>query len=487
MNQRIVNTLFLSGLLSLLAAVPAGAQQQICGDNETILRCLERLGRAQAATHKPDAREGSEKVQETKKKTETGELDSLRGLTSSVKDFLPILRFAGVIGDITKDDDSGVVAVALNTRFLSRGGLTLDPSFQAKALIATKPDLYSRIRDSLPEAERDKIAQTLLGDTERRNFTLEFSYNVTSRRLGRAFRLHSRMFQKLFESSYSRIKPEEALANQLLVTVTQIAVTGSTPHNIAETPWKELPEAKRTAIDSVIRTGLTSGAFDLGRAFRSVLQQTGLHLFGQLVNNQPQLHFTFSKSFKDSLFGPEAWSGRMTYEMGIDNSLNAMVEHADTACDQWSDATQAAGCLSKLEEFTRDSGTMARIKTGTRLAFFAEFSNSLDYSFSSVPHSIAIAAPSTTAFSVGVDYGQLYGVLDDGTASARLDASLKWDRPAEESGANSRFIASVTVSKRFGELSIPLGLVYASKAEHLKDVDHVLSAHVGLKFKLFDK
>ena len=46
-------------------------------------------------------------------------------------------------------------------------------------------------------------------------------------------------------------------------------------------------------------------------------------------------------------------------------------------------------------------------------------------------------------------------------------------------------MASLTITKKLGEISVPLGIVYANNPKFLTDIDHGLSAHVGLKFNVF--
>ena len=47
-----------------------------------------------------------------------------------------------------------------------------------------------------------------------------------------------------------------------------------------------------------------------------------------------------------------------------------------------------------------------------------------------------------------------------------------------------RLVASLTLTRKIGGLTVPFGIVYANHAEFLPDVDHQLSAHLGLRFSL---
>ncbi|MDP2323039.1 MAG: hypothetical protein Q8N51_03310 [Gammaproteobacteria bacterium] len=475
-----MKTTLLLGML-LLAAGSAAAQPW-CLDPETALACLNRLSALPAR----DGAEEKAALSDTKKKTETGDLDPANGLSSSVKDFLPLLRFTGVLGDFTKDDDTGTISVAINTPLLG----SKDPAFQAKALIETKPKLFDPLKQGLPAEKRDEIMKTLLDVTNRQNVTVQLAYNITNQSLGRSFGQYQSLVDNLFIATHPLIRPVETLANALLVEISEIVTRpragapASDTHNPAATLMKDLPAEKRTQVETALALGRASGALKLRGAFDETVRKSGLRVLGQLINNQPQLHFTWSKAFRDPLYGPNAFSGRVTYEMGLGNNLNELRSRAAGKCDDDA-AADAAGCLAALAAFAGRPSTKAAIKAGTRLAIFAEFTQVDAYSEVIDDHNVNVAFDKGTSWSAGVDFGRLVGVDDDGAASARVDGSFRYEKPANEFLGNERAVGSLTLTKKFGDVSVPFGIVYANKPEFLKGVDHELSAHLGVKFNLF--
>jgi len=475
-----MKTTILLGMF-LLASGSAGAQP-LCLDKETAQTCLERLSALPAR----DGVEEKAAVDDTKKKTETGELNPANGLSSSVKDFLPLLRFSGVLGDFTKNDDTGVITVALNTPLLG----SKDPAFQAKALIETKPKLFGPLRQGLPADKRDDIEKTLLDVTNRQNVTLQLAYNITNRSLGRSFEQYQSFVDNVFRAIHPLILPAETLANALLEELSEIVTRprAGAPetdrHNFAETLMEDLPAEKRARVETALAVGRAAGALKLHATFAETVRKSGLDVLGQLINNQPQLHFTWSKAFRDPLYGPNAFSGRVSYERGIGNSLNELRSRAAGKCDDDA-ATDAAGCLAALTAFTGRTATRAAIKAGTRLAVFAEFTKVDAYAEVIDDHNVYVGFDEGTSWSAGIDFGRLVGVDDDGTASARVDGSFRYEKPANEILGNERAVASLTLTKKFGDISVPFGIVYANKPEFLKGVDHELSAHLGVKFNLF--
>ena len=89
-----------------------------------------------------------------------------------------------------------------------------------------------------------------------------------------------------------------------------------------------------------------------------------------------------------------------------------------------------------------------------------------------------------TDFSAGLDYGRLFGVSDAGVADGRVDGSLRYEHRSNAPD-DTRFVTSLTITKKVGDISIPFGIVYANKPRFLTGVDKGLTANVGLKFNLF--
>ena len=481
-THTLTRVMLFGAALSLMPALASG--QGLCDPKESVLACLERLadqnkvGEKKAGEMKEASRDKNNQAQNAvKKTTETG-LGQMNGLSSSVKDFLPLLQAAGLLGPVQTDKDSGAVSVALNIPFLDpSGGVTKDPSFQLKAVIQTTPRLFDGIRKVLPEKDRDALEKALLAGSETAdNYALHASYNVSSRTLGRTFAQHAGLLNQLFEQAVSGVmKPSASLVADLFRNLRDhlgddVSFT---------TTWGEIPAARRQAAEPTLRL-LVEQERSMQEAFSTAVSASGINYFGQLVNNQPQLSASVSRTFRDARFGPELFSGRVTYEMGLGNNLNA----AFRAFDVRRCRDDAAACLDAYARFVADPATKAAIKAGSRLAVYAEFVQNSDYRFANAEHGVELSMAKGTGWSAGLDYGRLVGVNDAGAADGRIDASVRFERPGD-ARADTRFVASVTITKKVGEVSIPLGLVYANKERYLTDVDRGLSAHVGLRFDLF--
>ena len=157
----------LSFLAPALFAISAGATsaQQLCNANETVSVCYNRvLAESQAAVQNEQAPavkvDATARYADTATKTNTGSLNSIAGLSSGVKDFLPLLNFTGLLGDISEDQQSGIVAVDLNLNVSDT-----DNNTKVRALIDTNPKLFDPIRSALPQEGRGRFRK----DTVRRS------------------------------------------------------------------------------------------------------------------------------------------------------------------------------------------------------------------------------------------------------------------------------------------------------------------------------
>jgi hypothetical protein len=464
----------------------AGAQG-LCDDLQTISECRISL-RTRLSGENPDSPKQAVAASQdsVKKKTETGLSDLPTGLSSSVKDFLPLLQLSGILGNVKTDDDTGVVTVALNTRFIGNGRLTEDNAFQLKALIETKPKLFDPIKQGLPTANRDALQKELLDEPNRQNVTLQASTNLTTKRLGRNFNQYRHLLDDLFaEIVNQKSKTFASEAEQIALDIKLTALTSGLLEN--STRMRDIPadgnktrEQRREEIEDALLRSVEHG-LGLRTTFVDEVKSSGIFLFGQLVNNQPQLHFTVARAFRDPLFGPQQWSGRVSYERGLGNNVNAFLDSAGAACQTHS----SPACVKALKAFTASAKTKAAIKAGARFAVYAEFTTNDEYAYQLAAQKINLAFDSGWKTSFGADFGRLIGVEDDGTASARVDGSVKGDFSSDDTLSRNRVVASITLTKKFGDISVPFGLRYASRTEFLSDFDHGISANVGLKFNLF--
>jgi hypothetical protein len=219
----------------------------------------------------------------------------------------------------------------------------------------------------------------------------------------------------------------------------------------------------------------------LDTALSAAIKQAGLDVYGQLVTNQPQLQIAVSRSVRDDLFGPDLLTGRVSYEMGLGNTLNSALGLHNGTC-----SANPTSCFKTYATFAGDATNRAAIKAGSRLSVYAEFVANEAYRFARADPVLNLTIPDGTGWTAGLDYGRLLAVDAGGTAGGRVDGSIRWESPSDDT-ADRRFVAILTITKKLGDVSIPFGIVYANKEKFLTQsgVDKGLGANVGLKFNLF--
>ena len=407
----------------------------------------------------------------SRRKTETGLGDIKNGLNSSVKDFLPLMALLGVIGDATKDEGSGVIGIDLNIPLLNGSGLTDERVFKVRALVDTAPEPYERLLAALPEQVKERRTQELLAHTNKLHATLEFAYNVTNAFFGRAAGKHADLLAAVFGQVVQSVEQALAAANDQVRELIELLGDRS-----IRTPIGDLPPPLRAQIEALIAEIVEAGArFDA--ALAQAVTAARVSAVGELINNQPQLHFGVARTYKDPIYGPETLSGRLTFETGLGNSVNAFRRSLGDNVNVC--RTPTAECAAAFQAFVREAG--ASIKRGTRVGLFAGFTRFRVYGLQLPDDGVDLREAGALGWTAGAVVGGLLGVDDTGNASTRIDGSLEVGGLGDE----RRLVGALTVTKKLGELSLPFGIVYANKPEFLTGTDYGLSAHVGVKFNLF--
>ena len=176
----------LAALLTL--GVSAAAHGQSCEPADTILACWQRFMPAPPQTSAPG------EVRRSLDEIETGS-DSSEGIASSVKNFLPLLRVAGLAGSGDSSSDSGLVAVDLN--FLFPG---LGDNGQLQAVLNTDPQIYEPLATALSAFDPGTDPMDLIGQnlSDADDYALNFTYGLSSKTKGRNLEQHRTQFENLF-------------------------------------------------------------------------------------------------------------------------------------------------------------------------------------------------------------------------------------------------------------------------------------------------
>jgi hypothetical protein len=258
------------------------------------------------------------------------------------------------------------------------------------------------------------------------------------------------------------------------------------PDDPGSAKFSELPADTRGPLMAAVATAATS-AGQYQKAVSEYLHQrlvaTGASRLAKLVLQQPQLLFSASKEFRDELVGPEAWSVKVTYEQSFASLGHFLRTTQSCKLDALKVAksttdVSVSGCYDALGKYLEEHAN--DLENEDRFAFSAEYRKISSASYAFPADGVALDVPSHDRLVVSAGYGR---VLPRSTTKDRIDFKLDYDSAIDDTAsAQSRFVASLTYTRRIMDMDIPFGIVYANKSEFLEGVDKTVSLHVGVKF-----
>jgi hypothetical protein len=475
--RRVASAVLL--LSTLIAAAPAAAQEA-CKATETVNACRIRV-RSELRGDVVQTEASSDA-----KKTETGLVDLANGLSSSMKDFLPLFQLSGLLGPTTTDEKTGTVSVAFNRP-------TAPGDVQLRAIIETKPAVFPALKDVATTAQAAALDKAVASGKNQTNVTGEVAFNLVSERLGRDYRQYQPMLNKLFAATTSAAADAVVTGTQTQRAALDAELRATPRINAEDDLLGSLPPDRRAKVSDLIVT-LETAFTTLAKEYRTAAEKAGAGLFGQLINNQPQLHTSFAYARRDAFLGPDrVVNFKVTYELPHGGrNLNAFVDYAiKLGCDPRVDAN---ACAARFRDFVQIN--RRQIEGGMRWAYSFELERRMrDYQPTLPDGTSPYGLRKGYNFAGSIDIGGVIGADTDGKASGRWDISGRFETrdpiklPADPDEKRlRRSVISATLTKKVGDLSIPFGLVWANRSEYLtKDAgnDYPVSAHVGLKFNLF--
>lgn len=481
-----------AGSFALLLAVlitTANVEAQDCEITDTLEDCwLNQLDEeASEFTRSLERTRASAGTEAATNRSETGIETLGANLGTTTKDFLTLLSTTGLIGtSMEGDDPSGTFTVDLNS-LLPESLIHLGGKLQT--VFQSEPKLYMPLKMLIAEDERAERVEDLEGNLSRTDdATVAFSINVETERLGRSFESsYSDLYADMFNEAIRPI--DESSSNQQLITIAldigrvpggscddtqvvqctfvQIAQDLLPPGAAKEAVEKEAVEIRRRWLDVV------ASEQQLAAAYRQAVVDNRLGSFAALVDNQPQLSFSLERSFKDVLVGPDEWALEVRYELPLAPNLNRL--------------RKTAGEEISLDDFSDYVGSKQdQLEDSDRLLFSVKYMDreSLEVELEDIQKRFEGAR----AWEISAGWGKVLQRAEDAAALTRVDFVASWEDVSDDPDRQSRGLASLTIARKFGTVTVPIGIVYSNKPEFLQmqDIDEELSAHVGLKFNLED-
>jgi hypothetical protein len=494
-------------LLTLSLAVsqvlsPAAVAQQSCDLDETVIGCWDRLQHSLAPATIPVAKGAPADIAAAEAVVaEAGQVQELKAepvgqdtgdtsLQSVTKGFLPLAALSALLGQGEGVDDEGNIVFDLN--FLLPGGLG-GKNAQLQAVATTKPQIAKGVESKLPEATRSEQLEALKKQLSTGDDVLfSFSFNLQGLNRGRNFEIYRRRYQSLVSTARKNfVKQLESATfpNKLAEVVETCPPAFPADSEPAEVTFAQIEEACGGPAAARVRRAIAASASGFGdalAAFRSDLEGSGLHRFAELVANQPQLYVSAKYRDRNALAGGRVTAGKIAYEWARVNLASAMNEDCHRRLDA-ADVDDAAlgDCITQYKNYV--AGNAGAIADGERFSFSFEYErvNSAVVPLSPLlpgasPADIKLEGAKKRIGSLGWSR-KLAG---PGQEPMRLDVVASYEDITDDPQRRDRFVATATVTRNAAGFVIPLGIVYANHSEFLGDVDHKLSAHVGLKFSL---
>jgi len=472
-------------VLALPFVAPAIAQET-CQGNESFNQCYERIYTAASANNGAKVKEETQTEQKLElAKAQTGADTAGTATASTLTDLAPLFKAMGLLSNAGEND--GTLAFDLN--FLLPVQDNADKNAQLKLVANPAPEPLTQLVDAFPEnvraARKDALQKNIrtFGDTR-----IAFTYSLVNRRFGRDMRVHRATLEPLYQGAIARATRAEASAAQgkkdlALQTLTQEMLRAGKPAAGADDkPFDSL------GLSDVQKAGLMAAAAEAARAnavttvaIRNELNRSRIARAADLVSQQPQLLFTLSHDLRDEIVGPEKTSATLTWEVSKTN-LTSFLRGAGKSC---TDSAVAQGeaeyvaCASALASYLGDEAE--NLQSQGRLKLSASYQRVRALSYSYPDDGVTLDLPETDRIEVAVGYGRpLKGVRN----ADRIDFELAYDSNIDNDTSNKeRVKASLTYTRRVGDVDMPFSLVYANKNEFLGALDHQISMHFGVKFK----
>jgi hypothetical protein len=445
-------------LLLLALSVPMSAFGAVeCKDSETLDSCWIKL--IDASLSKPGEQELLSE--------ETGVDTAAQNLATNKKNFLPLLGVAALVGDSPEEAADGTVALDLNPLLPFRPKVF---SYQLQGIFNTQPAVFEALKAKLPEESRDdkvKILQKDLADLS--DYGINASFNLEAANWGRRFRQYREVFNQLAQKLPGHPQGADALVRlgNFLSQNPQLASDFDATFTLGS-----LSPEHRAQLDAQLAE-LTAQEAQNFKANQAAFAKAGLDRFADLVNNQRQLYFTGRKHFRDLFVGQDEFSLKGTWEWSNVNLNQALKEC--TAID--------AKCLSRYADYVKTH--QDAMEGDTRFAVSLEYTDIDDLKvplpFDDVEDPVF---KGSTRLTGGAGLSRVF--LPSGPGEpVRMDFLARYEKITDDdSSRRSRLVASLTLTRKFGEVTVPFGIVYANHGEFLTDIDDQVSAHLGIKLDL---
>ena len=462
------------GAFALAVSGIAGAQER-CTLEQTIRQCYEQLIES-VQKKQVDETQGTQ--EEVLAEAQTG-ASAGGAATSTVADLVPLFDALGLISD--SDSEKG--KLTLNLNFLLPVQDDVGHNTQLKLIVNTSPKPFDTLVQAFPETVRAARTDTLQKDIDTFGESeLSLTYSLMNGTFGRDYDRYAPMLEPIFLGAIKSVRPPGDM--QFLQLLTRLTATlGSAVSTAPDTKIKDLP------VDDTVKEQLITAIASNAREVEAIkplaeaeIKARGLTRLTQLIDQQPQLLFTLGHDIRDDIVGPEKTSATLTFEKTAAN-LGHFLRTSGASCLKGDEVRQGGPayttCANALDSYF--AGPAKNLNTQMRWKLAASYHRVKKWSYAAPSDSVSLSLPETDRWEVAFGLGRPLLGRRNGD---RIDVEVAYDSNIDDDTSNKeRVKATVTYTRRIGDMDVPFSLVYANKDEFLGEVDQQISLHLGLKFK----
>ncbi len=434
------------GLLLLCLMPHQVWAQAFCQDTETVPDCQTRV----AAKHLKQATN-------QRNVSRPAAVDTSGGVaTSSVKDLVSPISVA--VQSVDLDQKQHQLTINFNLPE------AIAPTYVALQLqsILQQPQLYAPVQAQVTSTQAQTLNSSLndLGDA---SFVL--TAGIENQTCGRRLRDNNDIFKALFAAVTGPQEPpgtSTTWCNEL--------VKKATPAGIAEPHFRDFsPPQLRAQVEAACTAAAVEIADRQAQRAQEV-KNGGFGKLGDLLNNQPQIVFTFSRRIRNELVGPDTTAAQVSWEWTLgSHNLNGLRR----AAGKGGDVTGA------FTDIAQNATHVGRFKLSGQYMWVDA------WSVARPADTLALSAPRARRLTGSLYKGQpvLFGA--DGKESGRIDLTGQYDNFSDDPAHKDRLAVALTYTQQVSDnFSLPIGIVYANHAEFLNDVQKKFSAHFALQYKI---
>lgn len=501
-------------LVALALAAPLIAEERPPRDDETVDEYLHYLiyrGRCELACAAVDETVAAAVRAKTTTAAPAGSFAS--DLQASIEDFLPL--FQGLVKGVDTDDDGTSLTARLAALDLGDYGRV---AIQATA---TEPAVYEPLAEAIAESVRPVETESLLdGVSDFDDLTLRASYGLTRPAaglartrfmLGRDYDLYRELVDEILAASWDVVDGGlEDAVQRSTIPLTHLFDEIFDERGVSISQSLTFEQIRQLDRGADLAADLIAGLQEIAeheQAYGGSLAGLRLDALPALIDNQPQLVFSYSQRLPDEVVGPDEWTFGLHYEHGRRN-FNRLLGRRDGG----ETATTALSDLARDPSVSAEAKWIVDFSYTDRSAYrrsheYTTTAVGADGETVEVPQLAEVDLPGSEDLRGKLSYTRFVGapMVERSATSPALAATLpevlaeslpklesrprltfslegRWvDDPRRQDRVVGSLSYDVPLS---ASLVLPLTITYANRSEFLGEQDDVLGAHIGLSYKL---